>query len=110
MITKFKVFENINNIPDIGDYIKVNLTDYFGDFSLECINFINNNICTNVNYIFNTNNQISAIRVKFYNIPENSKTKFDKNDTIRLRLDAIQGFGKTIEELELKLNSQKYNL
>lgn len=110
MITKLKIFENINNIPEIGDYVKVNLTDYFGVFSLGAINFINYNIPKNINYIFNTNNELSAIRVKYDNIPENFKRLFDKNGTIILRLEAIECFGKTIEELELKLKSNKYNL
>jgi hypothetical protein len=79
-----KNFENLNdNEPQIGDYVIINDPKY------------NNRIGQIVNIVFS-----SAIKVQYEN------EKYTKLSTLK----NVVAFGKTPEELELKLQANKYNL
>jgi len=110
MITKFKIFENINVPPKVGDYVIINPNGYehswkaFRDF-----------ILVNVGQIIDIKIQHGGTElyydVKFENINEDlMKTAFYGDGTRRFHLDNIKCWSENKTELEALLNSQKYNL
>jgi hypothetical protein len=98
-----KIFEEYNNKPEVGDYVLINYKiKYDKDFE----SFINNNI----GKLFEVDFKFNEIEVEYENVPENIKKIWFYNNTVVFNISDIVEYGKTIEELELKLASKKYNL
>jgi hypothetical protein len=100
-----KTFENING-PQIGDYVLISMKgSYNNDNSIDF--FINNNIGQIIK--FDENMRL----VKYSNVPGNikMKNKFNKDGSIWIgNAFKTVAFGKTKEELELKMDMKKYNI
>jgi len=110
MITQFKIFENLEtDIPNIGDYVKLNITRHSIIYN-NAIKYMNSSICKVHNYSFNNQNELIGIVVIFDSIPVELEELFNKDRLKYVELNEILAFGKTIEELELKTNANKYNL
>jgi hypothetical protein len=107
-----KTFENSenNNFPEVGDYVIFN-TNYTNDEQfIRLSNFLNNNLgIIDKIYMPNYGEKYRA-DVKYDNIPEDLKLSFRKDGTIDTILDKIYAYGKTPEEVEMKVKSKKYNL
>ena len=107
-----KTFENLNlnNQPKVGDYVYVNT--YYADDVI--INFLNNNIGKIIRRIDR------GFVVKYDNAPdefniesENHDNNLDycfSNNNWNVDYDEIIAFAPTKKELELKIQSNKYNL
>ena len=102
MITKFKIYELMNEIstgePEIGDYVIINwgYTIDFNDVQ-KLRDHIENNIGKIIDYGFAT------YYVKYKNLPR-------ENKIIQISKDYIKHWSKNKEELELILATKKYNL
>ncbi len=107
-----KTYENMNKLPEIGDYVlmKINLTEY--EHKDEINNYINNTIGKIINIYPSTDD----IRIKYDNIPNNIKSWFRDHKNYKnyysriLRIDKIVAIGKTPEEVILNRDINKYNL
>lgn len=103
-----KKFEIISNNISIGDYVLVKYRTIKDNALLKQLsNFINNTI----GIVVKIND--SDIYVKFENIPNNlilffSHTNFESTKCI-LKYNIID-FSKTKEDLELKIQTQKFNI
>jgi hypothetical protein len=105
-----KTYENMNKLPEIGDYVlmRVNLKEYS---KKEDVNkFINNSI-GQVMKIYPENEEV---RVKYYNIPDNIKDwflydSFKKTYSRVFNTNRIVDI-KTKEDFDLYNNQNKYNL
>jgi hypothetical protein len=115
MITKFKIFESINEgIPKIGDYVIINNheDDFYSD---KALNFLNNSI----GYIFKNAGKYSFL-VKYFDIPEyDIKVYFQYSDyldglkvgnAILVNIKNIEYWSRDIKEIEDILKGKKYNL
>lgn len=103
-------FENFNNEIEVGDYVIIGKKDYLNnaeDYE-EFLNFLNNNYGIVTNIIYRSN----RIVVKYNNIPDNIKKRwFSSNNNMRFfDIDRVIAYGKTKEELDLKLSSEKYKI
>jgi hypothetical protein len=119
MIKSFKIFEKLKDVPEIGDYAIMQILT--GDFKLD--NFVNNTIGQisdvqlsepDPSMSVNLYNEIQRIGVIYNNVPVKIRWWFSKmshNKYKRLYTpNNLVEFAKTKEELELKLNANKYNL
>ena len=104
-----KRFENHTNI-EVGDYVicRYNSKDYYNrTFNIKkLIEFINNNIGIVVKY----DNKMTTIQ--YHNIPDNIKYLFnlgENKNQVSVK-NTIIYFGKTIEDIEVQLSANKYNL
>ena len=114
MITQFKIFENIpnNTQPKVGDYVLLKTNSQTYKDSEIVNNFINNTI----GKIIILSGDL--ITVKFDNVPLKIEDYFSKEygrygdiTYSRVFLDnRIVAFGSTIEEVELKVRTEKYNI
>ena len=104
-----KKYEAIsNNEVEIGDYVIIASLD--DDLDVASYNqrkefnyFIEHNIGKIVDeYKY-------YIKVKYYNIPFNIKKFFD-NNTFNFSSSRIIYYGKTKEDIEMKINAKKYNI
>lgn len=108
-IKKFETHENINKDPKIGDYVIIKTTH-----KKEIYNFITSNI----GKIVNANLPLDEVTVKYNNVPPELKQHFILNtgrygDQYYVRMfpiSYIKYISKNEEELQLKLDTQKYNL
>ena len=99
-----KKFENVSK-PKIGDYVIGEINNIHSSDMLK--NYIKNSI-GEITFIFREDRVIS----RYFDIPKNLKRNFydgQNNDQIVIYTNKIVGFG-TKEEMELILNSKKYNL
>ena len=117
MITHFKLFESENKFPEFLDYVSCDISDYTANRYL--IEFISSNIgqISKIQESKTYNKNQMLYYVRYQNIPENIYTYFDKKgrtfDTEGNRLfilSNIKEFGKTKEEVEMKISAKKYNL
>ena len=124
MITKFKIFESINEgRPKINDYVLCDMTTHFSDadklfpVTNKAIEFINNNI----GLIYKQPNQNSYL-VKYFNIPEDLE-KFifhysdyrdyegpKKGNSILVDIENIKYWSINKQELMPFIQANKYNL
>jgi len=98
-----KYYENIEDNLEVGDYvlIKINILPYTQK-QIDTENFINN-IITDRNDVV----------VLYENVPETIKSYFNINNGLDIRtfdINRIVEHGKTKEQLELKLQANKFNL
>jgi hypothetical protein len=111
MITNFKIFENINNVPDIGDYILVGNIERFGFEFDNLINFMSTNIAKVTEYIYDDDDNIRGVKIKYNNnIPNDIRHHFPKNGQKSCQLKYILAFAKTRKELETIILANKYNI
>jgi hypothetical protein len=97
-----KLFDNKNPNLKIGNYVLVNVN--YPDL----IYFINNNIGQIVE-ISGTHNDDLSLRIKYNNIPNDIKIFF-RYDTRWFEPSEIIYIGKTIEDVELQIDTNKYNI
>lgn len=106
MVTKFKIFEKLNELPKIGDYVLLDINNYTSSPKI-WQDFIKNNIGEIVEIDTEHGGLSFIYKVKFENIPENVK------DTFFIHYDYINSFlywSSDKNELEMILNTKKYNL
>ena len=118
MITRFKIFENLNEgKPDVGDYVicKYKLGDY-GYGSEKMTNFLENSIGkivlnmkdkNNFDYLITFDNIPKRI-LKFFRTPY-AEDKY-KGSVLWFGLTRIKFWSKDKEELEALIQANKYNL
>jgi len=99
MITKFKIFENINENPKVGDYVilKPEQCNYLDNGQNDKLIDI---IKTNIGQITKIHGSGEIFKIEF----ENVATPFN------VRILKIKYWSNNKEELELKLQANKYNL
>jgi hypothetical protein len=117
MITKFKIFEGIKRQPRRKDYVIVDLS--FPDtrsFPDKVKDFLENNIGQIVDIAARS---YLKYKIKYENVPESLlggfifKRDVDKgtnNAICVLDEDSFLSYSKNKEDIELILNSKKYNL
>ena len=113
MIKNFKLFENNENKPQIGDYVVLNYKDNYrfspgfrrniqyniNDFLNGCIG----KICLII--------EQNKVGVSYEKIPNNLLDFFYKNNYYTIAyLEEIEKYSSSKEELELYLQAKKYNL
>jgi len=100
-----KTFENIENVPQVGDWIIAK-----DAFDIDIVNdYLNNNIGLVYKKTYSNNDQY----VKYFNIPTEIKHYFkdgDNNDTMFISKKEIFAFSSNKKELESILAAKKYNL
>ena len=109
MITKFKIYEAVNETPKVGDYVLINANKNL--FSVkdpdvkDYLEFIGNSVgkITNVNDVHNN------VAVKYQDIPNHIKYIFNVN-TVLYPPSHIEFIAKNPEEVELQIKAKKYNL
>ena len=117
MITNFKIFENVDNEPNIGDYVICEMIDIdwvYGHERME--KFISENIGQIIYY---NDSEVSPYTIQYYP-NDNFKTFFNyfiselgyKRDKyiFNVEYDEIKYFAKTKEQLELLIQTDKYNI
>jgi hypothetical protein len=107
-----KSYEELNNEPQIGDYVYCYLEDHtVNDF----LNFINSSIGKLIDVRYNYDNT-SSYAIMYENIPKNIKFWFDnnifsfENNMEEPGLASIKFWAKNKEDLEDMLAADKYNL
>jgi len=118
MITIFENFDikALNKIPNIGDYVQViplnkqqrNNRSYT-PVGEEYLHFLSKNCGRVIGYIFDAYDKCEGVKLQYFNIPKELESLFN-NGTKSCRFTQILAFAKTIEEVELKINANKYNL
>lgn len=98
---KIKKFESFNDKPEIGDYVIANNLDYV-HFDSDVDDYLRSAI-GKINDIHGV-----IISIKYDNIPIEFLKKF-KNNITNIHVHYTT-YAKTIEELELKNQSQIYNI
>ena len=102
-----KKFENLKDEPEVGDYTICISPNFVVNEKL--IDFIESNI-GRITKMYD----VSSLKSKKYyilydNVPISLEYYFDKNTRI-FNEDEIIEFAKTKEDLEIKLQANKYNL
>lgn len=107
-----KFYENIIDDIKVGDYvlIKINISKYTQK-QIDTEKFINSTI----GKIYDIDNRHvnTDIYVLYEDVPESIKSYFNtKNDLYTRSFDIrrIVEYGKTIEELKLKIQTKKFNI
>jgi len=109
-IKTFELFYDINNYPKVGDYVLINV-----DFdNRKLTNFINSTIGKVSTIELYSDMEIKypehdEIEVEYEYIPSHIRIWFF-NKKRKFKIRRIVEFGKTPEELELKIASKNYNL
>jgi hypothetical protein len=110
MITRFKIFEN-NNKPQVGDYVKVNASEYEYDNNL--MDFFENNFGKIIEI---QDDSFGAYLVKFdekfkYTVPTGH---YEYTDIYPCGIDEIEYWDSDLERLKIKVETSKdvnkYNL
>jgi hypothetical protein len=104
MITKFRIFENNEDKPKVGDYVLCDISKYSND--KELINFIKDNVGEIISY-----DKVTFYLVKYYNIPkELDDWYFGIGGVRHFTEEDILLYASTKEELETKIKANKFNL
>jgi len=115
MITKFKIFESVNDDkPTVGDYVIIN--ENSDTYSTEALKFINNSI----GYIWKSPvNSSNYLLVKYNDIPKDVMFYFGYSDyseglkianSILIFSEKVKYWSKDKEDLIPLLQANKYNL
>jgi hypothetical protein len=126
MITNFKIFEDLKNKPEIGDYIIINVpnsTIIFAINNLQNVqpniiknfyNYVNNTIGTVACYFDHFNKQKQKVEIFYDNIPNEIINYFDKGNDNKYSLlfesQYILAYSKTKKELKQIIKAKKYNI
>jgi hypothetical protein len=113
MITKFKIFED-NTQMKVGDYVLIHTTSTIPGVK----EFINNNIGVLEKIEEDKNDMWGHVRrgnitIRYDDVPDEIIGWFTINGDAFYRQfdkDQVVTFGKTPEEVEIKISSDKYNL
>ena len=97
-------FENNIDLPEVGDYVLMNSYS-----TNSVINFVTKNFGRLTAVEFDTNLKKYKCRVRYENIPDNIDLFFHDGTRI-FDIELLVEYGKTIEELKLKLQANKFNL
>ena len=121
MITNFKIFENLNREPKVGDYVicKEDNGIAWTEYTKKVENFINGSV-GRIDKIRKTtkSNQPNKYTIQYFNVPSEIKKAFftfggkDLKD-YRIRIlsrKEIVYFSNNKEDCEVYLSSKKYNL
>jgi len=111
MITKFKLFENISTSPKIGDYVIINEVEF--SFSSKVFyEFIKSNIGKiESTYISHGGTEkFYVIRFDLKIIPDLIVTMFNKDGDRSFNFSDLKFWSSNKEELEILINSKKYNI
>jgi hypothetical protein len=117
MITRFKIFESIGELPKIGDYVIFD-SELYKDLNKTFYIFIKSNIGQVVGFR-EVNRQIGGpeltFDVKFENVPEEltfKKKNFFFKDNVRYCCSAGQFkcWSDNKEDLEIYIDVNKYNI
>jgi len=98
-----KTFEKHINLPEDGDYILMNT---YGTYDVK--NFITSSIGRVVS-VYPDDVVDYKIRVKYENIPDNIELFF-KDGTRIFDIELLIAYGKTEEELKIKIEANKFNI
>jgi len=106
----FKFYENIEDELTVGDYIlmKIDIHNSMLKYDKIIEHFINNTI----GEVFRFNIDKGVI-VSYENVPNDIKSYFSNKNDLYFRnfdIDRIVEYGKTIEELKMKLETKKFNI
>jgi len=107
-----KYYESLTDNLNVGDYvlIKINISKY-NQKQIETENFINSTI----GKIYSIDNRYinTDIRVLYDDVPESIKSYFNIKNGLCIRsfdIDRIVDHSKTIEELKMKIETNKFNI
>jgi len=118
MITEFKIFERVSwnkdDGPKIGDYVYCNIAEDSDEDQLKTDNFLRNNFGILIN--IDTRRDSGVYKIEF-----NKRLEYDVNnqlakgfeqyeDVVYFYPEEIVLWADTKEELELKIDAEKYNL
>ena len=109
MITRFKIFESANRLPEVGDYVIID--PYVGT----SLTFLDDFFNTNIGIIENV--RIDSCKIYFENVPSTNNNKYNdykhrEYHIVHLKYwsDNKEDLMPYIEEQKMKLDSNKYNL
>jgi len=115
MITKFKLFENINRAPEIGDYVIIDCGSFSGPDDRQLYDLY----CNNVGEIIGGNSDEGYYDVKWENVPEFDEIGYRKDyfkkrgplkNARQYHISFFVCWSDDKEELEAYLSAKKYNL
>ena len=75
MITRFKIFENVSQPPEIGDYVIIDCRGFEGPDEKELYDLYSNN----VGKIISGNSEENRYEIQWEKVPDFSKDKFKKD-------------------------------
>lgn len=108
MITKFKIFESVNN-PKVGDYVLIDMNKNMFPIIDSDQRIYTDFIRNTIGRITNVNNVHNNISVEYQDIPNQIRYLFNKQNVLYTP-SRIKILGKTPEEVELQIKSKNYNL
>lgn len=103
MIIKFKIFEELENAPEVDEYVVIRVNTFDEDFD----NFINNTIFTVVSV---HQGDYHSVRLKCDYVPKKFDLYFFENNEIIYLTSLIIAKSKNKEDLKYILAQNKYNL
>jgi len=99
-----KKFEKKIDLPDVGDYVLMN------SYGIpKVVEFITNNYGIFINSYVDKLSVKQKIIVRYENIPGDIDLFFH-DGTRTFDLDLLVSYGSTIEELKMRIESNKFNL
>ena len=110
-LKKFESF-NWNSLRDIkiGDYVIIDSSKLSNFMIKNNVDIYRNFLNSNIGKIINISRVLDNIRVKYENIPDIIKDYFEEDNSIFLHPSKIKYFSKTIDDLKLKIDTDKFNL
>lgn len=110
MITKFKIFESINELPKVGDFILLNIDEY--EYVAKIWReFITTHIGEIIKIETEHGGMSDIYEIKFEDVPDEIYTNFlSRDNTTKVRIEKFKYWSSDKSELETKINSEKYNL
>jgi hypothetical protein len=112
-----KKFENIKEEPQLGDYVLVQIDLNMVAVKDKVNNFTNSNIGKIVHISkvdYGRKNMHNLYLVQCENVPLLLKrdfiTRFDFKNCLPIHENEILSFGKTPEDVQMKLKANKYNI
>ena len=110
MITKFKIFENINVAPKVGDYVIID-TDR-NNCNIQVNNFLNDNIGQIVETPTSHGGTEVIYIVKFDDVSDELLrfNYFDYEYTHQYKLNKLKCWSDKKDELQTLIDSKKYNI
>ena len=108
MITKFKIFENLNELPKVGDYVLLNTNKYSAKMWQD---FIETHIGEIVKIEKEHGGTSNIYEIQFENVTREIQDYFfSRDNTKKLRIEEFKYWSSDKNGLEAILNSKKYNL
>jgi hypothetical protein len=104
-----KIYEFFNtNEIEVNDYVLLNVSEAFasGVSPNKYIYFLENNI----GQIVVVNKVNKNVQIKYHNIDFNIEQYFDKDGMIIIHSNYIKYVGKTIEDVMMQYEADKFNL